>query len=212
MRTATKNSERGIHVTSGNAPPKTHRQLELDYLESEAQTARAAVRATLTELKTTLLSKIDPRAFTREHPRAAVGLATTAGITAGVVLFKCRVHRPGCPAVANVAKSLAAGEDGEPAHAGWVRAAIDRLFELGKAALLGAVGNALRVAIQSGVAIWTSAAARPEESAQVGFAGVDLPPQNPPVAPLHETANTNVSKQAVVGVPCNVQSQSGVSA
>ena len=58
---------------------------EPDFLDREAETAKAAVLRTLGDLHRGLASATDLRAWTREHPWLAIGIAALAGFAAATV-------------------------------------------------------------------------------------------------------------------------------
>jgi hypothetical protein len=158
-----------FEATSGNGRTKTFREADLDYLAGEAQSARMAVRASLSELKATMLSRAHPRELTRRHPRVAIGLAVVAGVTAGVTagaLARRRRRRPKAssppPADAGLAESSRPEKSKPRGRAG---AGFDKLFELAVMALRWALVSALKTALRSGLAAWSAQATAPGSAA-----------------------------------------------
>jgi hypothetical protein len=145
--------------------PEQYRGTELDDLAAEAQDARLAIRASMFDLKTALLTKLDPRALAREHPRMAVGLAAATGVAAGTVWGACQgrsVTSDVAPPVPPMADSSPAADPScrEGRRRGMLAESIARTFQ-------GALGSALRLAIQSGFAAWSAAPAAVDEARPV---------------------------------------------
>jgi hypothetical protein len=147
-----------------------HGELELDYLAAEARDARIAMRTSLLDLKTALLTKADPRGFTREHPRIAVGLAAAVGIAAGAALGARRVRGktsatahsvpPAAESSATAAESSTPDETSHGAgrRPGPARAARGMFVTWIVGAIQGALGSAFRLAVESALAAWAAAA------------------------------------------------------
>ena len=67
--------------TSGNGRPTE--LSEAEYLEREANQAKAAIDKTMEELKQSLSTAADLRLWAEHHPWLVVGVAAAAGFTAG---------------------------------------------------------------------------------------------------------------------------------
>jgi hypothetical protein len=55
---------------------------EAEYLERQSQLAKAAMRATLDEMRSEASRAVDPRRLTRAHPWTAMAVAAAAGFAA----------------------------------------------------------------------------------------------------------------------------------
>ena len=148
-------------------------ELELDYLAAEARDARIAMRASLLDLKASLLTKADPRELAREHPRIAVGLAAAVGIAAGTALGARRGRRmtsavaPLVPPAAQTPPSPDQSLHGDGRRPGPARAARGKFATWLLGTIQGALGGAFRLAIESALASWAAAAAQGSQDSTV---------------------------------------------
>lgn len=156
------------------------------YVARQADDARKAIAQTVTALKGNLLSGVDPRGWTKEHPWIAVGSAAVAGFVAAVALVPTKDDQA-LNRLKAIERALsmeperrraAADEDGD-AGKEYAQGKHSFLTGLGKE-LLGAVKPLILSTLTAGV---TAAAAKPSEEeiqAQAQSAVQNNPPEPPP--------------------------------
>ncbi len=77
-------------MTETYTDPMTATEQENDYLQQQADEAKAAIGNALREAKTALSQGMDPSEWTRKHPLIAVGSALAAGFAAAVVTISTK--------------------------------------------------------------------------------------------------------------------------
>lgn len=151
----------------------TQGKLEFDYLAAEVRDARIAMRASLLDLKASLLTKADPRELAREHPRIAVGLAAAAGVAAGAALGARRGRgttsavAPLVPPAAQTPPPPDTSSHDDGRRPGPTRAARGKFATWLLGTIQGALGGAFRLAIESALASWAAAAAQGSQDSTV---------------------------------------------
>jgi len=217
MHAVGNDNETGCEATSGNARRKNGREADLDYLAGEAQAARIAMRASLSELKATLFWKINPRRFTRQHPRVAIGLGVAGGVTAGMTaasLVGRREHGPTAGA-APVDGPPAPPESSRPPDTrprGWMSAGLGKVFEMAAITLRPALWGVLQLAIRSGIAAWSTPPTGPA-NASTGPADASTGPADASTGPADaSTGPAETVGPAQVDLECRSRAPGACSA
>jgi len=70
---------------------------EAEYLEQQSELAKAAMRATLDEIRSEAIRAVDPRRLTRAHPWTSVAVAAAAGFAASGLAGPSRRPESGQP-------------------------------------------------------------------------------------------------------------------
>jgi len=84
-------------MTETYTEPETVAEQENDYLQQQADDAKAAIGNAFSEAKTALAQGMDPSAWTRKYPLVAVGSALAAGFVAAMVAVKSNEPQPVSP-------------------------------------------------------------------------------------------------------------------
>jgi hypothetical protein len=77
-------------MTDTFTDPKTIAEQEDQYLQQQADEAKAAIGNALSEAKSALAAGMDPKAWTRKYPLIAVGSALVAGFAAAAVTISSK--------------------------------------------------------------------------------------------------------------------------
>jgi len=88
-------------MTETHTEAETVAEQENDYLQQQADDAKAAIGNAFSEAKTALAQGMDPSAWTRKYPLVAVGSALAAGFVAAMVAVKSNEAEPVSPQPSN---------------------------------------------------------------------------------------------------------------
>jgi hypothetical protein len=77
-------------MTETFSDPQTVAEEENQYLQQQADEAKAAIGNALSEAKSALAAGMDPKAWTRKYPLIAVGSALVAGFAAAAVTISSK--------------------------------------------------------------------------------------------------------------------------
>jgi len=84
-------------MTDTFTDPVTVSDQENDFLQQQADEAKAAIGCALSEAKAALVQGMDPTDWTRKYPLVAVGSALAAGFVAAMVTVKSNEPEPVSP-------------------------------------------------------------------------------------------------------------------
>jgi hypothetical protein len=79
--------------TTEYTDPLTASEQENEFLQEQADEAKAAIGNALSEAKSALATGMDPKAWTRKYPLIAVGSALVAGFAAAAVTISSKEER-----------------------------------------------------------------------------------------------------------------------
>ena len=80
-------------MTETYTNPKTVAQQENEFLQQQADEAKAAIGNAIAQAKTSLAEGMDPKAWTRKYPLIAVGSALAAGFVAAAITVTSKEPR-----------------------------------------------------------------------------------------------------------------------
>jgi hypothetical protein len=84
-------------MTETYTEPETVAEQENEFLQQQADDAKAAIGNAISEAKNALAQGMDPSAWTRKYPLVAVGSALAAGFVAAMVAVKSHEPQPASP-------------------------------------------------------------------------------------------------------------------
>jgi hypothetical protein len=131
-------------MTDTYTDPMTATEQENDYLQQQADDAKAAIGNAICEAKTALTQGMDPKAWTRKYPLIAVGSALAAGFAAAVVTISTKEQQE-LERLREISKALHPETTAPPASAkpgfwsGLIREAVQMIQPVLTAALMASL-------------------------------------------------------------------------
>lgn len=152
---------------------------ESEYLQNEAELAKAAIRRTFEQLSSAAVETANPAGWTRRYPWPAIGVATAAGVAVGALLLRIpsrqpttgwervleKLHVEELIAKLRSAAATAQGKADKASHKGLM----GKLVSHGMGSLGTAVKNALLHTAIAGLSAKTAAAAAQSEVQEPDF-------------------------------------------
>lgn len=149
---------------------------ENEYLQNEAELAKAAIQKTLQELTGAAAQTANPAAWTRRYPWPAVGVAAAAGVAVGALLLRLPTRKPktGWERLLerlHLEQLLANGQAAlrQAAEKPQSKGLFGKLASRGMGSLGTAVKNALLQTVIAGISAKTAAATAQQEVQEPDF-------------------------------------------